>query len=549
MKQKFTFNSAQLSKILLTKSKFKLTELKFLTLALFFTLSLIPQTITSQSNVEAGNALNFKQGDFILVNNPETFNVGANTSFTFEAVIRSSFNNNIQSRCLFSKMVENHNPDQSITGYQIWAKNGKLSLEWAVDNRIDYVSGLTPIADAECHHVAVVVDRNTQTVKLYVDGILENSVTHSRYGVNIDNIAPVYIGRERQGFPGNYWYGEMDNVSFFNIARTTSEITKSATTALSGTETNLLSYWKFDSGVVGADNTAITIAMDETGNNHGTLINFDLTGNEVIVDASKGQEVTGTWIEASCALLVAITDTDEDGIPDNEDNCPSTANADQADNDSDGFGDICDDDDDEDGINDATDSCPLVPNSAIATWSGSINNEWTNNGNWVNNLSPGLSPQTNISIPNGLTNYPIIASTQALYLDACFYLTIESAASLTMNPLSVITNNGIVTNNGTFTLQSNAAGSASIGTGTGTFVGDATVERFIPAKRAFRLLSSPVTTSTFISNNWQLGTHITGSLTNANGFDATGTGNPSMYSFDNISQSWNALPNTNATNL
>lgn len=38
------------------------------------------------------------------------------------------------------------------------------------------------------------------------------------------------------------------------------------------------------------------------------------------------------------------TDTDDDGIPDVDDNCPNTPNADQADTDGDGIGDACDDD-------------------------------------------------------------------------------------------------------------------------------------------------------------------------------------------------------------
>lgn len=99
--------------------------------------------------------------------------------------------------------------------------------------------------------------------------------------------------------------------------------------------------------------------------------------------------------------------------------------------------------------------------------------------------------------------------------------------------------------------------------GTGASQGKATVERFIPAKRAFRGLTAPVNSTTTINDNWQegaqnvvpdyssnenpepgYGTHITGNDPTNNGFDNTATDNPSLFTYDNDTQTWVTITNT-----
>ncbi len=59
-----------------------------------------------------------------------------------------------------------------------------------------------------------------------------------------------------------------------------------------------------------------------------------------------------------CVVGEFAQDTDGDGVNDLADNCVDIANADQADLDGDGLGDVCDDDRDGDGVLNTADNCP-----------------------------------------------------------------------------------------------------------------------------------------------------------------------------------------------
>lgn len=159
-----------------------------------------------------------------------------------------------------------------------------------------------------------------------------------------------------------------------------------------------------------------------------------------------------------------------------------------------------------------------------------------------------------------------------------FTLNAAATGSATLgNPMSIsgklTLTNGTFNTGGNLTLTSNGSGTAVVAPITDCFnvkiTGDVTVERYFPGNlRSFRLISSPVTTSTSIKDNWQegqnntatayannqnskpgYGTHITGSTTGLNGFDATETGYGSMFTYNNTTPAWAAVPNTNSSTI
>lgn len=89
---------------------------------------------------------------------------------------------------------------------------------------------------------------------------------------------------------------------------------------------------------------------------HGPASSIDQARNDIDSLKSDPNPLGGAW-------FYRLADSDGDGVPDETDNCPAVANANQTNTDglNDG-GDECDTDDDEDGWADVDDNCPLIAN-------------------------------------------------------------------------------------------------------------------------------------------------------------------------------------------
>ena len=92
--------------------------------------------------------------------------------------------------------------------------------------------------------------------------------------------------------------------------------------------------------------------------------------NPAIANAANGADIGAFEVQEDNAVV----DADGDGISDADDNCPNIANADQADNDGDTLGDVCDSDDDNDGVSDEQDAFPTNPNETVDTDGDGIGN-------------------------------------------------------------------------------------------------------------------------------------------------------------------------------
>jgi hypothetical protein len=121
------------------------------------------------------------------------------------------------------------------------------------------ISGRT-VDDDRYHHVAFV--KFGPILSLYLDGILDG-ITTDNTSDDTTNASPLTLGK--RGSDSNYWFGTIDEVRIWNVARNQAEIQADMYRRLNGDETGLVGYWPLDEGEGDT-------AFDQTANGyHGSL--------------------------------------------------------------------------------------------------------------------------------------------------------------------------------------------------------------------------------------------------------------------------------------
>lgn len=246
MKIKFYFLNFTSSVFLNTKKSFLL-----LGVLLFFATSVINKTYA-----QAGEVLNFDGvDDYVTL----PFNVSG--SYTKEAWI------NPTSLIGFPNILSGNNSAFYINGGVLSAGHTFPFTE---------AQDVIPITTGVWTHVAVTYNATTLQMVLYKNGMPVATVN----SVAAYNDFFTYIGSLAQ--PNTFFAGSINEARYWNVVRTQAEITASMNCALTGDEFGLIAYYKFNQGVAGSNNTAITSLIDSQDKcfpyTNSILNNFSLTG-------------------------------------------------------------------------------------------------------------------------------------------------------------------------------------------------------------------------------------------------------------------------------
>ena len=167
--------------------------------------------------------------------------------------------------------------DQIIASFdesEYWSletSGGQVVWKVATDAGPLTLSSSNPINSGQWHHVAAVYDNGVATI--YIDGVADGTTSlGATFGTGLTRFGLVGTGSKADVFnglqgPTDFLAGAIDEVRIWDVAQTPAAIEEGRFSQFSGSESNLVLYYDFES------ESGITVVDRTTNHYDGTLVN------------------------------------------------------------------------------------------------------------------------------------------------------------------------------------------------------------------------------------------------------------------------------------
>lgn len=251
------------------------------------------------------NCLNFDGVDeYVNCGSPEKTRIANN--FTISSWVKAS---SVLSSRWYDILTNHWKYAQSGIIIAINGSNGKL--HYAISGASGTILSRDPesnIKDDKWHNVVITFESGT--TKTYLDGILIDTYTQTTItSLVYSGSYGLWVGRD-SGEGGEWWKGGIDEVSIWDKVFSASEIRENMFKTLSGTESNLKAYYRFDH----LDGTTLYDYSSSPAN--GTLVNME-TADWITSDAFNtwlGSESNAWSTPANWSRGTVPASTDNVGI-------------------------------------------------------------------------------------------------------------------------------------------------------------------------------------------------------------------------------------------
>jgi len=245
-----------------TKTKCLLSHLLF-TFKNYFCLFLLTILWTIQLTAQPlNNHLQFDgSDDYISLNNMDV----SGSAISLEALINSSnLNNCTNDQCRIISKAISPLPDDHYWMLSTTSSGANTVLRFRVKTNgttTTLAATVGSLSENTWYHVAATYDGTT--MKLFLDGTEVGNM--SKTGpLTTNTAADAWIGGNPPTTTGHPWDGAIDEVRIWNTARTQAQLLANSNTELTGNETGLQAYYKFN------EDSGQTI-NDQAGNNNTVL--------------------------------------------------------------------------------------------------------------------------------------------------------------------------------------------------------------------------------------------------------------------------------------
>ncbi|MBN2282671.1 MAG: LamG domain-containing protein [Deltaproteobacteria bacterium] len=196
-------------------------------------------------------------------------------------------------------------------GSNVFTGGASSNIDFVVGNTgggVYRLTGTNALSTGRWYHVACVWKNNTtDEMTIYINGVQEATSSATIDNAATTNNEAVNIGRE--AVTPTYFNGPIDEVRIWNTARTEANIRDTMCQKLSGSESGLVGYWRFD------EETDSTTCPDQTTNNNdGTMTGFsDVRAARICSSAPIGDDSAYGYYDGGTLSPVIAQLTHSDG--------------------------------------------------------------------------------------------------------------------------------------------------------------------------------------------------------------------------------------------
>lgn len=274
---------------------------------------------------QPGNALNLDGTNDMVVSStlPSLFSNLTANSFTMEAWVYPT--GSIFSRIVFAQAATNSFATMSMGAT-------RNIYFYVVVNGTNYSIATTNVLPLNTWtHVAVRFTAGTNALAVFFNGVLQAGAGGGTSSTGTSGL--LTLGTRPGG--AQYFPGSIDDVRVWSVARNQCDIVANMNRQFPGPQTNLVTYYDFNSGVASGNNAGVTTLTDLSGGGfNGTLTNFALSGatsnwiaSGASISATGNALVGGYAVSASASVCSGGSYTFPDGSTQTNITAPVTQNS------------------------------------------------------------------------------------------------------------------------------------------------------------------------------------------------------------------------------